>query len=335
MGKNYRTIQENHSYYKIGDIVTLVRDDESDSPYFKNLTRINPSFAIHLDRLEEIAFKVGDRVKLSEGKALRTTKRWLDEIPPASIGEVTIVSGEYLQIKVDEEVHGGLYAEDFELVQMKLVEKSFKVGTRVRSIFYDDGKNLFGTIESHKEDDIWHIAWDDGETHDGSKNNYLEKYLEIIEENLKREGVNTMQEFNEGDKVMLESGKGYCFSGEATARKCKPSHCGHGGDNVYAQIGIDGMRCHCNKNGWKLISAANTMANLVTITKEQKAGLSKENQALLELGLINDKLTPTETGFEYLRQYLFAENRDALAVKAQKEVAEAKAEAKKKETKQG
>lgn len=275
-------------------------------------------------------FIKGDKVRVLNKDNYETDSFGLDEVRKLGqdyIGTVTFVSNSYFAM---DNKYGGLSMQDFELVK-----EEFKVGTRVRSTFNGDGKNLFGTIESHKSNDIWHIVWDDGRVHGGSDNDYSEDYLEIIGENIKREGVNTMQEFNVGDKVMLESGKGYCFSSEATVRKCEPDRCGHNRANVYAQLGIDGMKCHCNRNGWKLISAANTMANLVTITKEQKAGLSKENQALLELGLINDKLTPTETGFEYLRQYLFAENRDALAVKAQKEVAEAKAEAKKKETKQG
>lgn len=270
-----------------------------------------------------IYFTKGDKVRVLNKDNYETDSFGLDEVRKLGqdyIGTVTFVSNSYFAM---DNKYGGLSMQDFELVK-----EEFKVGTRVRSTFNGDGKNLFGTIESHKSNDIWHIVWDDGRVHGGSDNDYSEDYLEIIGENIKREGVNTMQEFNVGDRVRLDINKGACFTTDGIVSRNE--------SNGRLCVGQNGRgTCHCYE-GWVLISAANeTMTNLVTITKEQKVGLSKENQALLELGLINDKLTPTETGFEYLRQYLFAENRDALAVKAQKEVAEAKAEAKKKETKQG
>lgn len=85
----------------------------------------------------------------------------------------------------------------------------------------------------------------------------------------------------------------------------------------------------CLKNDNLIPMSEDIMTNLIELTKEQKAGLSKENQALLELGLVNADLTMTSAGLRYLNDHLFAENREAVAKKAIAEVAEIKAEMKK------
>lgn len=83
------------------------------------------------------------------------------------------------------------------------------------------------------------------------------------------------------------------------------------------------------------VASANdtTMSSLTSLTKEQKAGLTADNQALLELGLINQDLTANAKGIEYLQKWLFAENRKDLAQVVKTEVLAIKAEMKKADTK--
>ena len=67
---------------------------------------------------------------------------------------------------------------------------------------------------------------------------------------------------------------------------------------------------------------------LVKLTKQQEKSLSPEDKALLRLGLINSDLTPTDDGFKYQRRFAFEQNRKALAIEAEKDIAEIEAEAK-------
>lgn len=67
-----------------------------------------------------------------------------------------------------------------------------------------------------------------------------------------------------------------------------------------------------------------TMENLITLTKEQEAGLSKEDQAFLQLGWINDKLVMTEKGEQILTAHAWDLSKKELAIKAKAEVAKSK-----------
>lgn len=89
--------------------------------------------------------------------------------------------------------------------------------------------------------------------------------------------------------------------------------------------------CLLSPQYFELVTSANnkTMSSLYTLTKEQKAGLNADDQALLELGLINPDLTVNGAGIDYMQKWLFAENRKALSKVAATEVSEIKAEIKK------
>lgn len=71
-----------------------------------------------------------------------------------------------------------------------------------------------------------------------------------------------------------------------------------------------------------------SMTNLQSLTKEQEAGLSADDQALLALGLINNDLTVNGQGTAYLIDFLWKANKQALAEQAATEVAEIKAKEK-------
>lgn len=84
---------------------------------------------------------------------------------------------------------------------------------------------------------------------------------------------------------------------------------------------------------WELISQAQqNMSSLVTLTKEQKAGLSKDDQALVRLGLVGADLQPTSLGKEYHANLNFNKDRKLIAAEAAKDIAEIE-EAAKQETK--
>lgn len=72
------------------------------------------------------------------------------------------------------------------------------------------------------------------------------------------------------------------------------------------------------------------MYGLTKLTKQQEKSLSKEDQALLRMGLVNADLTPTDEGFKYQRRFTFEQNRAELAKQAAAEIAELEAEAAKK-----
>lgn len=145
----------------------------------------------------------------------------------------------------------------------------------------------------------------------------------------------TMQKYNKGDEVELrdELYIVQCWSddkgdGIMTRKGTEPSI--YEDCRLCDQDHFHGQWMQINRDRIRLVSPAKQgMTNLNKLTSEQKAGLSKENQALLELGLVSQDLTPNETGFERLRVHLFAQEREALAKKAIVEVAEAKAELKK------
>lgn len=149
--------------------------------------------------------------------------------------------------------------------------------------------------------------------------------LQRMCEDLAKGGENKMQEFNVGDKVELNTSYGHCFAGRGIVETCSDGS----GYDLHV-VSKDYGSCHCHQDAWKLVSSANkTMANLKVLTEEQVAGLDADDQALLELGLINENLTVNPAGLDYLLKYLFQQNRKALAAKAAKEVLAAKAEAKK------
>lgn len=81
----------------------------------------------------------------------------------------------------------------------------------------------------------------------------------------------------------------------------------------------------CIKPSNLIPMSSNSMANLISLTKEQKASLKPDDQALIELGLIDDKLVRTAAGQAYLIDQLWSENKAALAKKAATEIAEIKA----------
>lgn len=79
-------------------------------------------------------------------------------------------------------------------------------------------------------------------------------------------------------------------------------------------------------------TAQKTMARkLVTLTSEQEEGLSADNKALLQVGYISNDLRPTQAGFTALQEFLFTQNKAALAKNAAAEIAEVQAEEKKAE----
>lgn len=203
----------------------------------------------------------------------------------------------------------------------------FKVGDKVKIV-------TCGNTSSHKGIEVIIDAiYDDSYRVKHSDGGFcIADEVELIKKNTtekpKREEVNTMQEIKAGDKVMLNAGMGFCFVGEGTIEKCSSSGCK--GSSIHA-LSPRGSLCHCDIEKATLISSANTtMTNLIALTKGQEEGLKDDDKSMLELGLINDKLEPTEAGFAYLRAYLFAVHRDALAIKAGKEVKEIKKELKEK-----
>lgn len=74
----------------------------------------------------------------------------------------------------------------------------------------------------------------------------------------------------------------------------------------------------------KKVSSSNNMKLLVKLTNEQKDLLTAEDQALLELNVINDKLQLIDTS--YVLNFLYKTNKKAIAAQAVAEVAEIKAE---------
>lgn len=126
-----------------------------------------------------------------------------------------------------------------------------------------------------------------------------------------------MQTFNQGDDVICIEN---CGSG---AKKT----------NIGIVLGNQikyGGTCYCEHlDKWQLISSANNNMTPQKLTKAQKAGLSKDNQALIEAGIVGNDLELTSDGRTYVLEFLFETNREAIAKQAIKEIAEAKAEAKK------
>ena len=98
-------------------------------------------------------------------------------------------------------------------------------------------------------------------------------------------------------------------------------------------IGLDTNSWNWSANQLELVSPTNSankaMTQLKQLTKEQKATLSKEDQALIQLGVIGDDLALKDT--EYVLKTLFALNRDAIAVQAIEDVKQIQAEEKAKE----
>lgn len=127
-----------------------------------------------------------------------------------------------------------------------------------------------------------------------------------------------MQKFKQGDEVI-------CIE-----------RCGNGTSKGYlGVVGVDdvvkynngGSSCR-HLDNWRLISSAKiNMISVATLTKAQKAGLSKDDQALIQRGIISNDLELSSN--EYVLKFLFEQNRKEIAAQAAKEVAEAKAEAKK------
>ena len=90
---------------------------------------------------------------------------------------------------------------------------------------------------------------------------------------------------------------------------------------------VGGTCCSLSARLYRKVSASNLMKTLVNITPEQRKGLSKEDQALRELGVINDVLQLVDQN--YIIAHYFETNRSAIAAQATKDVAEIKAELKK------
>lgn len=86
--------------------------------------------------------------------------------------------------------------------------------------------------------------------------------------------------------------------------------------------------CELDLDMLNKVSSNGVMTNLVELTPEQRELLSDEDQALLELGVLNDKLQLVNK--DYVIHFLFKQNKQMIAQQAQKEVAEIKAKAEKK-----
>ncbi len=135
--------------------------------------------------------------------------------------------------------------------------------------------------------------------------------------------VSRMAEFKVGDKVeIVTNDSGHCFS------------IGHIGiitsitDSFgYFKVDFPGELSKGNNmkaSEVKLVSDATNIMDIKKLTKQQETGLSEDDKALVERGVIKDDLTPTTAGYEYLRDFLFEQNKSALAKQAAKEVAEQK-----------
>ncbi len=84
--------------------------------------------------------------------------------------------------------------------------------------------------------------------------------------------------------------------------------------------------CSLTASRYRRVSAKG-MRTLTNLTDGQRAGLSKEDQALRELGVINDTLDFIDE--KYVIAHYFKTNRAVIAAQAIKDVAEIKAELKK------
>jgi len=174
----------------------------------------------------------------------------------------------------------------------------------------------------------------------GYRNSYSTKDIEIISTDSSKKEVKHMQMYKKGDKLILRSEIALdnpntgCGNLDTAFQKGRVSYIELASDktvdahtsswNAYDSNGKRYLAPCCTIN-LSLFTAQNSMANLRTVTDAQRANLSKENVALLELGIINDKLELENR--DYVLNFLFNQNKQAIAEQAEKEVAQAKAEA--------
>lgn len=140
-----------------------------------------------------------------------------------------------------------------------------------------------------------------------------------IPSNPKPEEVNTMQtNFNIGDKIITHARHDKECTSEIT--------------HIYSSRAVETKDCSlCHSDHWLKVSDITLISPaykpmdkyLNQLTKEQKSILSKEDQALIELGIITSSLTLSDTS--YVIDFLFEQNRAEIAKQAMEEVAEIKA----------
>jgi len=162
---------------------------------------------------------------------------------------------------------------------------------------------------------------------------YSEEQMELINnENPKKKGgdKNMTHEYNIGDTIRLKDYSNWEYprylNQKATIIEILDRESSY--DVCIRWPNMD-TSCATEDNIELVFSSVKkTMSTLKTLTKQQKADLSPENRALVELGLLEDNLVPTVKGLEYLQEFLFEQNKAELAKIAVKEVAEIRKEEK-------
>lgn len=143
--------------------------------------------------------------------------------------------------------------------------------------------------------------------------------------------------FKAGDEIVLVDTEFSCGCGKLTelvrmnlAKKIVVTNVFSRGGSLYTRAyGATGVIvldecCMVSAGRVKKVSSSNNMKLLVKLTNEQKDLLTAEDQALLELNVINDKLQLIDTS--YVLNFLYKTNKKAIAAQAVAEVAEIKAE---------
>jgi len=212
--------------------------------------------------------------------------------------------------------------------------KEFKIGDKVRIISSDNPKFNYMIGEVHEieiisvdgsiylKDDIKHLIC-------------LEHELELINPNVKGGEKNMTHEFKVGDRVRVKS-EDYCREHDTHNIGYTPSMPKYVGKKaIITRIIYDGsakIDIDVDNYAWDfewlepISSVDEIMSKLNELTKAQEKRLTPEEKAMVELGLINDKLEPTKDGFDALQEYLFNQNWESLATQAVKEVSDIKKE---------
>lgn len=136
-----------------------------------------------------------------------------------------------------------------------------------------------------------------------------------------------MEDFKKGDRIWLkdEESSSCCNLRDWIKKNMVKALVitGSYGDRVEWKVtfkdGMDaGTCCTLYFSEIKKVDQRSIMS-LYDLTDEQKAGLSKDDQALIERGIIGNTLQLQDSG--YVVNFLFRANKEAIAAQAAKEVA--------------